>query len=166
MGSINSNLYVYWSDTQCSTVAMFKVWSPRYKRKIQRWKVSEMQLLRRSLMKYIIDAFNDSLYRIKKIGKLPICNKNQYSAPHIFGFCFPLCWRCTSTIASMYVGGYTITTVGISVNLESRLFALLLILPMAIDGYFHYFGNVRSNNIRRIIFGSMAGIGVALVLSE
>ena len=38
----------------------------------------------------------DFIYqRLSQFGSIPMCNGIAERAPHILGFCFPLCYRCT-----------------------------------------------------------------------
>lgn len=38
-----------------------------------------------------------------KIGDYPLCNGKPETAPHIMGFCFPICWRCFTMIISVII---------------------------------------------------------------
>ena len=84
-------------------------------------------------------------------------------APHIFGYCFILCYRCTFFLVGAILG------LAISSRIEREtkkykglytiLVSVILFLPLLIDGLLQYFFGIESNNIRRAITGFLGGIG-------
>ncbi|TGO02632.1 hypothetical protein PN36_21685 [Candidatus Thiomargarita nelsonii] len=99
------------------------------------------------------------IHRLSKIGKLPVCNLRGDRAPHICGICFPLCWRCTSIIASFLLSHH-ILVLWIEIN---SVIALLLCVPTVIDGTLQYYFYIESTNFRRIWTGILAGVGIAFL---
>lgn len=102
------------------------------------------------------------------IGKVPLCNRNSNSAPHIGNFVFLFCWRCTS----MYISFIISMLVFNLTNLKKALskiriiyiipIILIFILPLIIDGSLQYFFFIESTNLRRIITGILFGIGASI----
>ncbi|WP_445670284.1 DUF2085 domain-containing protein [Paenibacillus sp. FSL P4-0338] len=97
-------------------------------------------------------------------GVTPLCNGKPARAPHIGDFCFPLCWRCTSVVGS------TIICAAIHLAVQIDYFqwggnvigmaAILFISPMLWDGWIQYGRHRESTNVRRLVTGSLCGIGV------
>lgn len=91
---------------------------------------------------------------------LPVCNLRADRAPVVCGICFPLCWRCTAIILGMMV----VRTGGLAELAASPLATgVLLVTPCGIDGALQYGWGVESTNLRRIVFGLLAGCGLALI---
>jgi len=97
-----------------------------------------------------------------KFGKVPLCNEIPDRAPHIGGFCFPLCWRCTMIDAGLLLGAlvclfiYPGTTIGLASG--------ILVFPCIVDGLLQTHTSYESSNAKRIVFGFVAGFGMFLVL--
>ncbi|MCT8977078.1 DUF2085 domain-containing protein [Clostridium sp. CX1] len=102
---------------------------------------------------------NYILSRLHHIGKKPLCNLKAHRAPIIFGFCFPLCWRCTSLIIGIITGN--IIQHQYYYNKGLQWIGIVSILPLAIDGYLQYVLEVESTNLRRIITGLLTGFGLS-----
>ena len=95
--------------------------------------------------------------RINHIGKIPLCNGIAKRAPHIFGYCFPLCYRCTFFILVM------IMTLMIYYYRRKRIslsIAIWLLIPMVIDGCLQTFWGIESTNLRRALTGGLFGLGI------
>lgn len=73
---------------------------------------------------------------------------------------FPVCARCTG----LGVGYILSMIVLIFLGMLQLWLIALLVLPMAIDGTGQLFHKWESNNIRRFITGTLAGIGILYVL--
>lgn len=109
-------------------------------------------------MKIIIDIF---LERLSHIGEVPLCNGLAKRAPHLFGFCFPLCYRCTFFILSFLI------TLGIGFHKKIKIkpfYFILCILSMIIDGGLQTFFGIESTNFRRAVTGGLFGFGIGGLL--
>lgn len=106
---------------------------------------------------------------IRKIGKEPLCNGKADRAPHIFGKCFILCWRCTSLIVSILLCCcicYCFTgNMYITLEVDDMGYIVILILPTLVDGILQYVFNIDSTNLRRILLGGISGIGLWMLAS-
>ncbi len=103
-------------------------------------------------------------HRLKYIGSIPLCNGIAQRAPHIFGYCFILCWRCTAiyiTALLTFIYWHQKKTV---LEAKKVVYALLLWIPMAIDGGLQTLGVWESTNIRRVVTGGLFGIGFMIVV--
>jgi len=114
-----------------------------------------------NLLNYLIYSI---IFRIKSIGTLPVCNLNAKRAPHINKFCFPLCYRCSSIILSA-------TLLRISVSLENirsinPIIGIILSVPCLLDGINQYLLFNESTNLRRIVTGFPAGIGILVLTAH
>lgn len=82
-----------------------------------------------------------SINQIKRnFGKIPLCNKKPERAPHIFGRCFFLCWRCTMVIIFTIISTIALYFFDLSV-IMSKTFTttgIILVLPMIFDGGIQY----------------------------
>lgn len=92
------------------------------------------------------------------IGRAPLCNRIPERAPHIFGYCFVLCYRCTFIFLGFLITLFIIRNI---TNITITK-AWVLLLPMIIDGGIQTFMGVESTNLRRIITGTIFGIGMAV----
>lgn len=114
------------------------------------------------------EAFNERfctpdgymIERLSNIGRLPVCNQNAKRAPHLFNFCFPLCWRCSSILFSMIVFSYLMKHLDIR---PGMLTGMLMLIPCAADGTLQYYFYLESTNARRIMTGLLAGIGLTII---
>ena len=98
-------------------------------------------------------------------GKFPLCNNKKDRAPHIFGRCFLLCWRCTMVMFFSIITTIILCYLDLSLFLFNnfRLIGVILIIPMILDGGMQYFIKRDSNNFRRAITGALFGIGIAII---
>lgn len=111
---------------------------------------------------------NEKWYQI--IGKMPLCNRRPDRAPHVCGYCFFLCWRCTALIStilfcsliSWIVAGNRYAN---CMGWGYFLMGSSLILPTLWDGLRQYLFHKESTNRRRCILGIISGIGLWLVSS-
>lgn len=94
------------------------------------------------------------------VGKIPLCNSKEERAPKIFGFVFPLCYRCIGLIiggllgSSMYSNGV--------LNYKNNLtFILMLGLPFLLDTLAQNMLKKISTNIKRLLTGILFGIALA-----
>ena len=102
------------------------------------------------------------LKRLTFIGKIPICNGIARRAPHILGFCFPLCYRCTA----IFVAFFLILIVCYKKKYECPYWICALgLIPIWIDGGIQTFMGIETTNMARVItggfFGAMLGAFIA-----
>ncbi|MCD7808302.1 MAG: DUF2085 domain-containing protein [Erysipelotrichaceae bacterium] len=101
--------------------------------------------------------------RLSHIGEVPICNGYSDRAPHIFGFCFPLCYRCTFLILMFAIMLYLFYYK----NIKLRYWLIIvLLIPMIFDGSSQTFFGILSTNFRRAITGGLFGIGLAGLITR
>lgn len=99
------------------------------------------------------------------IGKVPLCNKKKERAPHIFGLCFPLCYRCSGIILGAIFCLIINLVKYIPDNLINILICIVLALPLIIDGVRQYFFNKLSNNTLRLLTGVFFGYSLSLAVN-
>ena len=101
------------------------------------------------------------------IGKVPLCNRNKNSALAIGNFVFPLCWRCTCMLLFYILGMICLNLTHLRKKIISlMIICITFILPLIIDGSLQYFFDIESNNLRRILTGSLFGIGVSILTTK
>lgn len=101
--------------------------------------------------------------RLSQFGNIPICNGIAERAPHIFGFCFPLCYRCTFIVIMFLI------TLYMSYKYKKTLPIMIIILcmlPMIIDGSLQTFWGIMSNNLRRAFTGAVFGFALGLLVTK
>lgn len=110
------------------------------------------------------------LYRLKNVGRVPLCNCRRDRAPHYKTYSFFMCWRCTSILGSMYLLRYNQMAHDVFLGMISKwemsalwVCAILLVMPTAYDGVRQYGFNKESTNRRRILTGVMAGVGLHII---
>jgi uncharacterized membrane protein len=114
-----------------------------------------------------IDLWEVLSERLTRFGEIPLCNGIAERAPQMWGFVFPLCWRCLGIL-----GGYFSGLVVLFLKkypFENRrtkmlLGTLLLILPTTMDGIVQYAFGMESTNFRRAWTGLLAGMGLGLLV--
>lgn len=107
------------------------------------------------MMKWLIE-------RILLFGKVPLCNGIASRAPHILGFCFPLCYRCTFILLSFCLTFLMIYKKE-KINIK---YVYILFIPMIIDGCLQTFAGIESNNLRRSITGFLFGFALAVIIKR
>lgn len=103
----------------------------------------------------------------KYFGKVPLCNRTASRGFFIKDFCFPLCSRCTSIILSMLI--FYFLLVEININIDTFLFSYLVfsflfMIPTTIDYMKQFLTKKESTNIKRVVTGILAGIGISMLL--
>ncbi len=88
-----------------------------------------------------------------RLFSFPLCNGDVRRAPRIYGIVFPLCYRCTGVLLGLFI----------KPPFFQIWLALLLVLPMLLDGGRQYFLGRESTNPRRILTGIMFGVGVRML---
>lgn len=72
---------------------------------------------------------------------------------------FPICARCTGILAGYLLG----ILLAIMTGPIFVIYAFLLLIPTIIDGFVQLFTNYESNNIKRLITGIAAGVGIVYI---
>ena len=106
---------------------------------------------------------NMIIQRFALIGQVPLCNGIASRAPHLFGFCFPLCYRCTFIILFFLFTFYYCYKMNKKGNLSIMI---LCMIPMMIDGCIQTFLGIESTNIRRVITGTLFGYGLGYFIYQ
>jgi len=75
------------------------------------------------------------------------------------GYQFPVCARCTGVIIGELISIITILF-GLRIG---WIYAVALVVPLAIDGGLQYIKIWQSDNVRRIITGFFAGFGLTYI---
>lgn len=94
---------------------------------------------------------------MKKLGRRPLCNNNASSAPHIKGYCFYLCWRCTGGIIGAFLWGLIRSIVQVNFNTMEMCLFCLLVIPGVIDYVLIRMNRVKPCNGRRFVTGLLLG---------
>lgn len=84
------------------------------------------------------------------------CHQMPSRSFFIHGYQMPLCARCTGIIVGEVLG-LILVSCCFSINI---FYAILMIVPMGIDGIIQLKYNYESTNIRRVLTGCMAGVGI------
>lgn len=93
-----------------------------------------------------------------------ICHRIPERSFFIRGHQFPVCARCTG----FYIGLITYLVwnfiYGHPYNLNLIIVSVILIIPVAVDGFTQYLGFRESTNTLRFITGFLGGIALILIL--
>jgi len=89
-------------------------------------------------------------------GNRPWCNRDPSAAPHVRGYCAPLCWRCIGIVCG--------AVAGVSVGVQAPIHvAAALAMPCVIHGTARYVFGVHVSNAGRLVTGLLLGIAIAIV---
>jgi len=99
---------------------------------------------------------------MKNIKRMPLCNNNPSSAPHINGKCFFLCWRCTGAVLGIFLLLCLSFICHYRYTLKLELF--LLVLPAFFDYYLIKLKIMKANNFRRFVTGMPLGFFITIIL--
>ena len=93
-----------------------------------------------------------------------ICHRKPERSFFIKGHQFPVCARCTGFYISLIT--YFIYTYYFFVDYNIYLlsFAIILLIPTAIDGLSQFLEYRESNNTLRLITGLMGGLGLGMLV--
>lgn len=89
---------------------------------------------------------------------LPIicgCHCREERSFHYKGEKFPICARCTGELMGMLVSVFSCFFFRLPL-----FWAILIMLPMIVDGLVQMFTAYESNNIRRVVTGFLFGFGL------
>lgn len=90
------------------------------------------------------------------------CHQMPSRSYFVFGYQFPLCARCMGIL----FGEILVCVLVLFDKSLDLLYALGLIMPTAIDGILQLKGFYESNNIRRLVTGVIAGIGIGYIIYD
>lgn len=89
-----------------------------------------------------------------------MCHRRPDRSFHCRGKQFPICARCTGILLGYFFGyGSAFFTGVISVY-----YALLLCVPLIIDGVIQFLTSYESTNLRRLFTGILTGAGIIYIL--
>lgn len=100
--------------------------------------------------------------RLKYFGEAPLCNLRKERAPIINGKCFVLCWRCTMVIVGMILSVLSLKG-KLYFDYGCLIIAILLMIPMLIDGFRQRYSKYVSTNFKRAVTGFLFGISMGMV---
>jgi uncharacterized membrane protein len=100
------------------------------------------------------------------LGFSRICHQLDGRSIHLFGEKFGVCTRCTSIYFSFFVGliVYPFVRPLDSVNLPSRRWLAIAIVPMMLDALLNDLGIHQSGEMSRVATGSLAGFIFAFAI--
>ena len=78
---------------------------------------------------------------------------------HFKGYQFPVCARCTGVFVGEIIA-IILLLLGIKINI---FVSITLFLIMGFDWFIQYIKLLQSTNIRRLITGTLAGIGLTFI---
>ena len=94
------------------------------------------------------------------IGKIPLCNKRKERAPKIFGFVFPLCYRCIGLVIGGLLGS-SLYSNGVLNYKNNLTFISVLSIPFLLDTLVNNMLKKNSTNTKRLLTGILFGIALA-----
>ncbi|MDD4689946.1 MAG: DUF2085 domain-containing protein [Eubacteriales bacterium] len=102
----------------------------------------------------------DSLWlNLMQYGKALGCHQLQERSFYVLGYQFFVCARCTGVIIGE-IFAVLLLLIGIRINIYS---CVLLLLIMGADWLIQYLDILKSTNIRRLITGLLAGVGLTYI---
>lgn len=91
-----------------------------------------------------------------EFGHILGCHQMESRSFSFFGYQFPLCARCTGVLLGEILG-----IVSICFGIRLKWYIIIpLIAIMGIDWFIQYLQIQSSNNIRRLITGTLCGVGL------
>lgn len=93
-----------------------------------------------------------------------ICHRRPERSFFIKGHQFPVCARCTGFYAGLIVYLITNHFIRHAYDINILMISIILMIPVAIDGFTQYFGPRESTNSLRFITGFIGGIGLIIFL--
>lgn len=93
-----------------------------------------------------------------------ICHRKPERSFHIKGHQFPVCARCTGFYISVIL--YCIYAYFNYIDYSPKLLitAVLLLIPVSIDGFTQFFELRESNNTLRLLTGLCGGLGLIILI--
>ena len=93
-----------------------------------------------------------------------ICHRIPERSFFIKGHQFPVCARCTGFYTGLVVFLVWNHFFRLNHDIVTLLISMILMIPVAIDGFTQYFGPRESTNTLRFITGFIGGIGLIIFL--
>lgn len=87
------------------------------------------------------------------------CHQMEERSFHFKGYQFPVCARCTGVFVGEIIA-IILLLLGIKINI---FVSIALLLIMGFDWFIQYIKLLQSTNIRRLITGTLAGIGLTFI---
>lgn len=103
------------------------------------------------------------LERLSQFGKIPLCNGIASRAPNLFGFCFPLCYRCTFLFLGFFIALVVCYRYKKTIPI---MLSIICLLPMIIDGGLQTFFGIMSTNLRRTLTGGLFGVAMGIIVAR
>lgn len=93
-----------------------------------------------------------------------ICHRRPERSFFIKGHQFPVCARCTGFYAGLIAYLIINHFIRHAYDINILMISIILMIPVAIDGFTQYFGPRESTNGLRFITGFIGGIGLIIFL--
>ncbi len=93
-----------------------------------------------------------------------ICHRRPERSFFIKGHQFPVCARCTGLYIAVVLYVIYAYFVPVTYTLPVLILAILMVIPMAVDGLTQLFDLRLSNNTLRFVTGFLGGLGLVIVL--
>ncbi|SEK20702.1 Uncharacterized membrane protein [Methanobrevibacter gottschalkii] len=93
-----------------------------------------------------------------------ICHRKPERSFHIKNHQFPICARCCGFYTGLIVYLICYQFYNHNYDLNMLLISMILMIPVAIDGFTQYFSLRESKNNLRFITGLIGGIGLIIFL--
>jgi uncharacterized membrane protein len=93
-----------------------------------------------------------------------ICHRKPERSFFIKGYQFPVCARCTGFYISLIAYFIYVYYFYVDYNLYLLLFAILLLVPAAVDGLTQLLEYRESNNTLRFTTGLLGGLGLGILI--
>lgn len=97
--------------------------------------------------------------KLMNLGHRLGCHQMEERSFHFKGYQFPVCARCTGVFLGEIIA-IVLLLLGIKINI---FMSIALLLIMGFDWFIQYIKLLRSTNIRRLITGTLAGIGLTFI---
>lgn len=110
-------------------------------------------------MEDVMNKKDKAWIKLMVIGHWLGCHQLESRSFSLWGYQFPLCARCTGVFVGEII---SVIMIILGIRLAWPLiFAFILV--MGADWFIQYIELVMSNNVRRLITGTMCGMGVTYV---
>ena len=93
-----------------------------------------------------------------KLGKRLGCHQMPERSFSVKGYQFPICARCTGVLL-----GELVAIISLFFFQLDLLVSILLLIPMGIDWGLQYIKLFPSNNVRRVITGTLGGYALTFI---